>query len=53
MVDIQNGLGLKKMSDLVRKEIHGIFSTDKPINNQIKDYKHFFTRINQMPYGRF
>ena len=25
MIDIQNGLGLKNMSVLVRKEIHGIF----------------------------
>ena len=39
MIDIQNGLGLKNMSDLVRKEIHGIFSTDKPTNKQIKECK--------------
>ena len=26
MIDIQNGLGFKNMSDLVRKEILGIFS---------------------------
>ena len=25
MNDVQNGLGVKNMSDLVRKEIHGIF----------------------------
>ena len=39
IIDIQNGLGLKNMSDLVRKEIHGIFSTDKATNKQIKEYK--------------
>ena len=36
MIDIQNGLGLKNMSDLVRREIHGVFSTGKPTNKQIK-----------------
>ena len=30
MIDIQNGSGLKKMSDLVRKEIQGIYRTKNP-----------------------
>ena len=29
MNDIQKGLGIKNMSDLVRKELHGIFETGK------------------------
>ena len=27
MMDVQNGFGIKNMSDLVRKEIHGIYGT--------------------------
>ena len=27
MNDVRNGLGIKNVSDLVRKEIHGIFET--------------------------
>ena len=30
MNDVQKGLGIKNMSDLVRKELHGIFETGKP-----------------------
>ena len=29
MIDVQNGLGIKNMSDLVRKEIHGIHGTKR------------------------
>ena len=36
MIDIQNGLGLKNMTDLVRKEIHGIFETNNPTEEQVK-----------------
>ena len=49
MIDIQNGLGLKNMSDLVRKEIHGIFSTDKPTNKQIKAYKRSLQKLTKCP----
>ena len=49
MIDIQNGLGLKNMSDLVRKEIHGIFSTDKPTSKQIKKYKRSLQELNKCP----
>ena len=38
MIDIQNGLGLKNMSDLVRKEIHDIFNTNSPTKEQFKKY---------------
>ena len=37
--DVQNGLGVKNMSDLVRKEIHGIFETKNPTKDQVKKYK--------------
>ena len=30
MIDVQEGLGVKNISDLVRKEIHGIFETKNP-----------------------
>ena len=49
MIDIQNGLGLKNMSDLVRKEIHGIFSTDKPMSKQIKEYKRSLQELTKCP----
>ena len=39
MNDVQNGLGVKNMSDLVRKEIHGIFQTKNPTKDQVKKFK--------------
>ena len=39
MKDAENGLGVKTMSDLVIKEIHGIFNTRRPTLNQIRRYK--------------
>ena len=30
MHDVQDGLGIKNISDLVRKEIHGIFEIKDP-----------------------
>ena len=37
--DIQEGIGVKNMSDLVRKEIRGIFRTKNPTKDQIRKYK--------------
>ena len=37
--DVQNGLGVKNMSVLVRKEIHSIFETKNPTKDQVKKYK--------------
>ena len=37
--DVQNGLGVKNMSVLVRKEIHSIFETKNPTKDQVKRYK--------------
>ena len=39
MHDVQEGLGAKYLSDLVRKEMHGIFETKTPIKDQIRKYK--------------
>ena len=36
MHDVQGGLGVKNISDLVRKEIHGIFETKNSTKDQIK-----------------
>ena len=33
------GIGVKNMSDLVRKEIRGIFRTKNPTKDQIRKYK--------------
>ena len=36
MIDIQNRLGIKNVSDLVRKNIHGIFETKNPAKTQVR-----------------
>ena len=38
MIDVQKGLGLKNMPDLVKKEICGIFETKNPTKEQKKKY---------------
>ena len=30
MIDVQNGLGIKNVSDIVRKELQGIYETKNP-----------------------
>ena len=47
MIDMQNGLGLKNMSDLVRKEIQGIYETKKPTKKQVKEYKRSLQEITK------
>ena len=39
MNDVRNGLGIKNVSDLVRKEIHGISETKNTTKDQVKKYK--------------
>ena len=39
MKNVHDGLGVKNMSDLVLKEIHGICETKNPTKEQIKKYK--------------
>ena len=36
MIDVQNGLGLKNISDLLRKEMYGIFETKNITKEQKK-----------------
>ena len=39
MIDVQNGLGIKNISDLVRKKICSILETKNPAEKQIRKYK--------------
>ena len=39
MCDVRVGLRIKNMSDVVRKEIHGIFETKNPTKDQIEKSK--------------
>ena len=39
MNDVKIRLGVKNMSDLVRKEIHGVYITKTPTEEQIREYK--------------
>ena len=39
MIDVQHGLCIKNISDLLRKGICGIFETRNPTNKQIRKYK--------------
>ena len=46
MIDIQNGLGLKNISDLLRKEMYGIFETKNITKEQKKKYIRTKKEIN-------
>ena len=39
MFDVQEGIGVKNIIDLVRKEIRGVFRTKNPTKDQIRKYK--------------
>ena len=39
IIDVQIGLGINNISDLVRKEIYSIFGTKNPAKKQIGKYK--------------
>ena len=47
--DVQNGLGIENISDLVRKEINGIFKTNNPTKKQVKKYKRSLQEITKYP----
>ena len=49
MIDVQKGLGLKNMPDLVRKEMFGIFETKSPTEEQKKKYIRTESEITQKP----
>ena len=39
MKDVQNGLGVTNMSDLILKELYGIYEIKNVTNEQVKEYK--------------
>ena len=39
MNDMQNGLGMKNIFDLTRKEMQGIYETQNPTKEQIKKHQ--------------
>ena len=39
MIDLQKGLGLTNICDLIRKEIQGKFETREPIKKQIRNIR--------------
>ena len=39
IMDVQNKLGIKNISDLVRKDIQGIFEIKNPTKKQVRKYK--------------
>ena len=39
MKDVGSGMGVKNISDLVLKEIHGICETKNPTKEQVNEYK--------------
>ena len=39
MKDVGSGMGVKKISDLILKEIYGICETKNPTKEQVKEYK--------------
>ena len=47
MNDIQSGLDIKNISDLVRKEILGRCDTEHPTKEQIKKYKRSESEIDK------
>ena len=49
MIEVQKGLGLKNMSDLVKKEICGIFETKNPKEEQKKKYIRTESEITKKP----
>ena len=49
MIDVQKGLGFKNMSDLVKKEICGIFETNNPTEEQKKKYIRTESEITKKP----
>ena len=47
MCDLQNGIGVKNMSDLARKKIQGIFETKNPTEEQIRKYKRVAKKVKK------
>ena len=45
--DIQNGLDVQNVYDLVRKEIHGRYATKNPTVKQVRKYKRWIRVIQK------
>ena len=53
MIDVKNGLGIKNISDLVRKNIQGIYETKNPTKEQVRKYKRSQKEISKEPTDDF
>ena len=49
MIDVLTRLGIKNVSDLVRKNIQGIYETKDPTKKQIKKYERSQIKISRKP----
>ena len=49
MIDVQKGLGLKNIPDLIRKKICGIFETKSPTEEQNKKYIRTESEVTRKP----
>ena len=49
MIDVQNRLGIKNISDLVRKNIQGIYETKNLTEVQVRKYKRSQKEISKEP----
>ena len=49
MKDVQNDSGVRNMSDIILKELHGVYKTKNPTKEQVKEYK----MTEREHYGRF
>ena len=49
MIDVQNRLGIKNISDLVRKNTQGIYETKYPTKKQIRKNKRSQKEISKKP----
>ena len=52
MIDVQNGLGIKNISDLVRKYIQGIYETKSLNEEQFRKYKRSQKDDSKFKYAR-
>ena len=49
MIDVQNRLGIRNISDLVRKDIQGIFEIKNPAKKQVRKNKRSRKEISKKP----
>ena len=49
MIDVQNGLDIKNISDLITKSIQGIYKIKNPTEEQTRKYKRSQKETNKEP----